>query len=166
MPARSSAPVPGTRLHYPRRVSDLRERLSALDPSARQFVKFALVGGLGTVTNLALFFVLVDATGQAAPLAGSAICFAVAVSQNYVFNEVWTFRVDAAQPVPLAQALSASRYAKFVAASLVGFAINAGVLVALLATFTFPLAIIPQAAGIAAGMAFNFVASKRAVFRR
>ena len=43
--------------------------------------------------NLSLFFVLVDLAGMA-PLLGTTICFAVAVSQNYAVNELWTFAVE------------------------------------------------------------------------
>lgn len=148
-------------------MTEQRERGDPLADRARQFAKFALVGGLGTVTNLALFFTLVDVAilGTVPPLVGSAICFLVAVTQNYAFNELWTFRWAPDDDSP-PESLSFNRYAKFVAASLVGFAINAGVLVALLAAFAFPLALIPQALGILAGMLFNFIASRRVVFRR
>ena len=148
-------------------MTDQSERADPLDDRARQFAKFALVGGLGTVTNLALFFVLVDVAlfGTVPPLVGSAICFLVAVSQNYVLNELWTFRW-ASGGDSRRESLSLHRYAKFVTASLVGFAINAGVLLALLSAFAFSLALIPQAIGILAGMLFNFIASRRVVFRR
>jgi putative flippase GtrA len=53
-----------------------------------------------------------------------------------------------------------------VTASLLGLAINAAVLTGLLWLYPFPLAVIPQAIGIAAGMVFNFVASRQVVFRR
>ena len=58
------------------------------------------------------------------------------------------------------------RYWKFVLASLVGLAVNAVVLAVLIETFTFPLLVIPQAIGILAGMAVNFVASRTLVFQR
>ena len=139
--------------------SRLRSALAGLPPTARQLVRFGLVGGLGTVTNLALFYVLVD-LGTVPPLLGTLLCFAVAVSQNYVLNELWTFATAAGGE------LSLGRFWKFVAASLVGLAINAAVLAALLAVYPFPLAVVPQAIGISAGMAFNFLASRRVVFRR
>jgi putative flippase GtrA len=122
-------------------------------------VRFALVGGLGTLTNLVVFYFVVDVAGVA-PLAGAVGCFAVAVSQNYVLNELWTFATSAGGE------LSFERWWKFVAASLLGLAINLSVLTVLLAVADFPLAVVPQAIGIAAGMVFNFVASSRLVFRR
>jgi len=47
-----------------------------------------------------------------------------------------------------------------------GLATNAAVLSLLLASFEFSPTVIPQGMGIGAGMLVNFVASRRAVFRR
>jgi putative flippase GtrA len=136
-----------------------RTRLASLPPFALQLIRFSIVGGLGTVTSLGLFFALVDIGGIAA-LVGLVVCFGVAVSQNYVLNELWTFatRGDAR--------LAWRRYAKFVAASLVGLAVNTAAFVALTALFRFPLQVMPYAMGIAAGMAVNFLASRHLVFPR
>ncbi len=143
--------------------SDASERLRAwLDgrpPGLVQLIRFGLVGGLGTLTNLALFFALVDVVGIPA-LLGALACFVVAVSQNYALNELWTFATQGDGR------LAWARYWKFVLASLVGLAVNAVVLVALIAAFTFPLLVIPQAVGILAGTAVNFAASRTLVFRR
>jgi putative flippase GtrA len=133
--------------------------LAGLPPGMRQLVRFAIAGGLGTVTNLGLFFVLVD-LGDLPPLFGMLLGFGVAASQNYVLNELWTFATGSGG------GLSRRRYAKFLVASLAGLAVNAVVLFALLAAFDFPFAVIPQAAGIAAGMLFNFAASRWFIFRR
>jgi dolichol-phosphate mannosyltransferase len=135
------------------------ERLAALGPTTFQLLRFSVVGGLGTLTNLVLFYFLVD-VGGAAPLLGAVLCFAVAVSQNYALNELWTFATSSGG------GLSLDRYGKFVVASLLGLAVNVSVLSVLLWLYPFPLAVIPQAIGIAAGMAFNFLASRQVVFRR
>jgi putative flippase GtrA len=140
-------------------VSQLSERLAALGPTTLQLLRFSVVGGLGTVTNLVLFYFLVDVGGMA-PLLGAVLCFAVAVSQNYVLNELWTFATSSGG------GLSLDRYGKFVAASLLGLVISASVLTGLLWLYPFPLAVIPQAIGIATGMAFNFLVSRQIVFRR
>jgi putative flippase GtrA len=137
----------------------MRSRWAGLSPAVVQLVRFAIVGGLGTLTNLILFFALVDVGGMA-PLLGTIECFAVAVSQNYVLNELWTFATAGGAN------LAWRRYAKFVAASLLGLAINAAVLAALIRAHAFPLLVIPQAVGIAAGTAVNFVASRYLVFTR
>jgi putative flippase GtrA len=140
------------------RARTLRDRLGAMPTGLVQLVRFAIVGGGGTITNLALFFVAVDVTGMA-PLLGAVFCFAVAVTQNYVVNELWTFAVAGGGR------LAWRRYWKFVVASLAGLAVNALALAGLIAVFDFPLLVIPQAIGIAAGMAVNFVTSRRIVVR-
>jgi putative flippase GtrA len=124
-----------------------------------QLVRFALVGGLGTVTNLALFYAFVDLGGLDA-LVGIVVCFAIAVTQNYALNELWTFATRGRG------ALSLLRYVQFVAASLVGLGVNTLVYVVLTGVVVFPLKVIPQAVGIAAGTAVNFLASRYLVFRR
>ena len=142
----------------------LRPPAAAEHGALAQLARFAVVGGLGTVTNLVLFYLLVDSPRFAvlAPLAGATVCFAVAVTENYVLNELWTFRGRVGGP----SGLSLARYAKFVAASLLGFAVNAVVLVGLLAVHDFAYASIPQAIGIASGTLLNFAASRQLVFRR
>jgi len=124
----------------------------------RQFVQFAVVGGLGTLTNLAIFFVGVDVL-DFPPLAGATVAFAVAVSQNYILNELWTFRRGGKEH------LASTRYAKFVFFSLFALGINLAVLQWLIDHYTFSLLVIPQAAGIAAATIFNFAASRLVTFR-
>ena len=46
-----------------------------------QIGQFAMVGGLGTVTNLIIFFGLVDLLGLG-PLLGATIAFGIAVTQK------------------------------------------------------------------------------------
>ena len=157
MPPDDGAPLPATTPDSGR--GAWRERLSALPEGWKQLVRFGLVGGLGTATNLVLFFGLVD-LGGLDPILGIVVCFAVAVSQNYALNELWTFAIRGAG------ALSGLRYLKFVAASLVGLGVNTVVYVALEAAFSFPLKVIPQAVGIAAGTLVNFLASRYLVFQR
>ena len=123
-----------------------------------QFVRFALVGGLGTLTNLACFFVLVDAGGLG-PLVGACLAFAIAVTQNYALNELWTFNPERTNR------LGASRYAKFVLFSLSGLVVNLLVLWLLLRAYHFPLLVIPQAIGILGGTLVNFAASRLVTFR-
>jgi putative flippase GtrA len=133
--------------------------LERLPPGARQFVRFGIAGGLGTITNLGLFFLLVD-LGPLGPLLGMLLCFFIAASQNYVLNELWTFATAAPGKMSLA------RYGKFIVASLAGLAVNAAVLGSMLAIHDFPLFVIPQAVGIAAGMLFNFAASRWLIFKQ
>jgi len=74
-------------------------RLAGLPPWLRQFVKFAIVGGTGTVVNLAVFSIIIYAYVKAAgtrPLlveqVASGVAFCVAVVSNFILNRRWTFR--------------------------------------------------------------------------
>jgi dolichol-phosphate mannosyltransferase len=60
-------------------------------PNWAQFVKFAAVGAIGYVINLAVYYGLVKETGL--HYLPAAVCsFLVAVTNNYTWNRVWTFR--------------------------------------------------------------------------
>ncbi len=126
------------------------------------FVKFAVVGGLGTITNLLLFLLLADKLHWPALLV-SVLSFSLAVSQNYVLNSLWTFSPrDWAATAPQ---LSWRRYFLFVASSLVGLGVNLAVLYLLLRLHPFHYKTIPQAAGILCGLVLNYLLSKRLVFK-
>ena len=130
------------------------------DRGLKQFVQFGLVGGLGTLTNLSIYFLVVVA-GGVAPWLGATAAFAGAVTQNYLLNQTWTFGTRHEGKLAL------SRYLKFVAFSLLGFAANLAVLEALIDTFRFEGAalLVPQAVGILAGMILNFLAARWVTFR-
>src|ERR671936_1267755 len=56
-----------------------------------QLAKFCTVGGTGYVVNLAVYTILLHWAGLHY-LAAAAWSFAVAVTNNYTWNRVWTFR--------------------------------------------------------------------------
>ena len=126
----------------------------------KKFLKFGITGGLGTVTNLVLFFIFADCL-QFPVTPVSIFCFVIAGTQNYLINHLWTFKAQNRGAKP-----SFSLWGKFMASSLVGLAINIAVLNLLLYLFTWPYATIPQALGILAGMGVNFLFSNFFVFRK
>jgi putative flippase GtrA len=82
-------------------VAEVRAGLSRarLGPALRrrgnweQLVKFSIVGGTGYVVNLAVFTVLV--TILDVHYIPAAVCsFLVAVTNNYTWNRLWTFRAQ------------------------------------------------------------------------
>jgi putative flippase GtrA len=74
-----------------------------LSPTARQLVRFCVVGASGYVINLAVYAALLAAgVHYAAAAAGS---FLVAASSNYALNRQWTF--DAKQERLASQSLRA-----------------------------------------------------------
>ncbi len=64
-----------------------------LSERVQQFVKFCLVGGSGVVVDMGVLFVLADPKMLALNVAISKVCAAeVALVNNFVWNELWTFR--------------------------------------------------------------------------
>jgi putative flippase GtrA len=120
-------------------------------------LKFGLTGGLGTVTNLALFFLFADRLG-CPDIAVNIGCFIVAGTQNYFINHLWTFREQCARKV------SFGLWARFMSSSLAGYAMNLGVYILLTRLRAWPYKVIPQAIGILAGMTLNFLFSNYLVF--
>jgi len=125
-----------------------------------QFLKFAVTGGLGTITNLAVFFVLADLLGLP-EIPVSIGCFLIAVTQNYIINHLWSFKTHTA-----GAGLSLKRWGLFAVSSLLGLAVNITVMKLVLRHWVLPYKFIAQAWGIVAGMAVNFFLSKYAVFRK
>jgi len=133
---------------------------SAKNTAIDQFAKFAITGGLGTATNLLLFFLFVDKMGLL-EIPVSIGCFLVAGTQNYAVNHKWTFSSNTGN-----SALSIKKWLTFLSASLVGLSANIVVMQLMIINFNLPYKFIAQACGIAAGMAINFAFSKFLVFRR
>jgi dolichol-phosphate mannosyltransferase len=129
------------------------------DTGLDQFVKFAVTGGLGTITNLAVFFMLADKAGlEEVPV--SVGCFLIASGQNYVVNHKWSFRQTTAD-----EGLSVKKWIQFTAGSLAGLTVNIAVMKIMLAAMVLPFKSVAQACGIAAGMMLNFGFSKFVIFR-
>ena len=60
---------------------------------ARKFVKFCVVGGSGVFVDMAILFLLADPSMLSWPVTISKILAAeIAMANNFVWNEVWTFR--------------------------------------------------------------------------
>ncbi len=135
----------------------------------KKIMKFAVTGGLGTLTNLILFAVFADILKLEAH-AVSIACFLISCTQNYIINHLWTFKVE-----NQGESLSVKLWAKFLAGSLVGYAVNFGIF-SLLLHFSdwnyiilekeISLKVIPQGIGILVGMIFNFIFSNFIVFNK
>ena len=120
--------------------------------------RFLVVGGLGTVTNLLIFFVLVDLRAWH-PTVGAILAFVVAAVQNYLLNHRWTF----AHQVRGA-GVSLKGFVRFMVVALVALGVNLIVLWVVLKIFDPAWKVFAQAAGILAGTAVNFIGSKLWVF--
>jgi putative flippase GtrA len=124
------------------------------------FFKFALVGFLGTITNLTIFYICADILGVWSNVV-AIIAFLVAGAQNYVLHHKWTFR-----KIMISEKLSFPGWIKFNITSLVGLTINLIVLNLILYFFDVPYKVIAQGCGVIFGTVFNYLGSKRFVFKK
>ncbi|MDX6626023.1 MAG: hypothetical protein QOE56_1012 [Solirubrobacterales bacterium] len=116
----------------------------------KQALKFALVGGSGYVINLAVFAVLAGSLGVHHTVAALA-AFAVAVTNNFLWNRYWTFGPGDGQ--------AGFQAARFFVVSLASLGLNLAVLELLLHDGV--VAELPaQAIAVAAAMPFNFLGNK------
>jgi putative flippase GtrA len=117
-------------------------------------VKYAVVGGSGAILNTAVLYVLYRWLHM--PLvAASAVAVELAVVNNYLLNDRWTFA---------ARSPSLRRFAKFNASSLGGLAVNVAFVSFL--THVGLHFLLANLAGIAAGLALNSTLSATWVWGR
>ena len=122
--------------------------------------KFLIVGLLGTLTNLTLFYIFVD-RWTFAPIPVSIVTFVISSIQNYYLNHIWTFSDRTVnQPFELIN------YLKYLFIALAGLVINLFLLGVILVLFSPPLKVMAQAFGIAGGTIINFIGSKYWIFRK
>jgi putative flippase GtrA len=126
-----------------------------------EIIKFSITGGLGTVTNLLIFFVFADIL-KYPPIPVSIGCFLVSVTQNYFINHIWTFK----KTMDSKTSLSTRKWLEFLSGSLLGLLLNITVMNFIISYYALPFKFIAQGCGIAAGMVLNFTASKLFVFRK
>jgi dolichol-phosphate mannosyltransferase len=125
-----------------------------------QFFKFAVTGGLGTITNLLLFFVCADKF-DLPEIPVSIGCFLIAGTQNYIVNHKWSF-ADRMEK----SSLSIRQWGLFLCASSLGLVANVTIMKFMVVRFYLPYKFIAQACGIAAGTGVNFFLSKAVVFKK
>lgn len=120
--------------------------------------RFGVVGVVGFVVDASVLTLGISAgTG---PWIGRLLSYVAAATTTYCLNRVWTFRAaDRSRPM--------RDWGVFLIVNLLGFACNYGAYAALIAGVPlvreFP--VLGVAAGALAGMAGNFLLSKRYVFR-
>jgi dolichol-phosphate mannosyltransferase len=115
-----------------------------------QLFKFAVVGGTGTVLNLAVFTLL--AVGlDVHHLVAATIAFLVAVTNNFWLNRHWTFGAKDGH--------AGFQAARFFTVSLFAFAIQLGVLELLVSGAGAPK-VAAQAVSLIVATPFNFLGNK------
>jgi putative flippase GtrA len=120
-----------------------------------QLIRFALVGASGYVVNLGTFAALVHGAGLDYRLA-AVLSFLLAVTSNWWWNRVWTFKVRGAG--------AHFQAIRFLVVSVVTFGVTFGVLSALVELAG--MAKVPaQAIAIVSGLPLNFLGQKLWSFR-
>lgn len=115
-----------------------------------QLLKFGLVGGSGYLINLAVFAVLAGNLGIHHTVAAVG-AFAVAVTNNFLWNRNWTFGPG--------DGPASFQAARFFAVSLASLVLNLVVLEALVASDSVG-ELAAQAIAVAVAMPFNFLGNK------
>jgi dolichol-phosphate mannosyltransferase len=126
-----------------------------------QLVRFAVVGASGYVVNLLVYTLLEHGLSAAYPVAATG-AFVVALSNNFVWNRLWTFRANDGH--------AGFQAARFCVVSLIAFGFNLLVLYALVEGLAMDRALglgtVPaQAIAIAAATPLNFIGNKLWSFR-
>lgn len=128
-------------------------------PTLRQFVKFGIVGGGGFVVDTLFLYIGIHALGLDRIPAGF-FAFPFAVTFTWIGNRLFTFREIEHEPL-------AKQWSKFVAVCTVGIVFNRGTYSLLVSTIplVYDYPVLGLLGGTAAGMIFNFFASKKLVFK-
>jgi putative flippase GtrA len=119
-----------------------------------QLAKFATVGASGYVVNLLVYAALLRGAGWHYALAATG-SFVVAVTNNYVWNRLWTFRDQRGHV--------AFQGLRFLAVAVVAYAANLGILSLLILLGVDKL--LAQAIAIVLVTPLNFVGNKLWSFR-
>jgi len=126
---------------------------------ALQFGKFGMVGVVGFGVDVAVLYLLMNAT-DLGPYVSRVLSFLSASSTTWALNRNFTFRGQHDGSLW-------RQWAKFVATNSVGGALNYSTYAALIAYSPLVAAhlVLGVAAGSIAGMFFNFTAAKKLVFK-
>ena len=138
-------------------VQHLAGLLFAQNSIFKQFVKFCVVGLIGTLFNLAVLFAIVE-WAHLWYLFGATIAFCVAVTSNYTLNKYWTFQDTSKRTERIV-----GRYLKFIVVSLPGLALNLAILY-ILTEFTHIWYLLSQVIAIVAASVLNYLGSRAVVF--
>ena len=105
----------------------MRTPLSRLSAEQQRFLKFALVGSLGTALDFGALTALKLAGWPT--LAANSLSFTLGLSNNFILNRNWTFRERR-------RAAWSGQLAQFALVSLTGLALNNLIVVSLEGVFT------------------------------
>jgi dolichol-phosphate mannosyltransferase len=155
---------PGTILDYLRQCADIirfsaTRRAGPVWTEWTKIVRFGLVGLSGILVNMGLLYALTEVAGLYY-LVSALIAIELSIMNNFVWNDVWTFR--AAKDLRIGWNLQ--RFGSFQAVSMGGLAINVAILY-LLADAAGVYYLIANLAGISIAFAWNYAANRHYTWR-
>jgi len=130
-------------------------------PEITQFLKFCMVGFSGIFIDTAVLVCLVE-LAFFDPRLAAIFAFTAAVSWNYFFNRVWTFKQGVDTKI-------AHTYITFLIICIIGLGIRIGIMHLLIryaGMSEMPWYILASLLGVTAATIFNFLGSKHIVFSR
>ena len=122
-----------------------------------QFIKFALVGVINTLVNLAVLYILTDIFGIYY-LISAIFAFLIAVTNSFILNKLWTFKESISYK-------TSSRYIKFVLISVIALVINLITLYILVEYYAIWY-IYAQIIGVCSNLIINFFGNKLWTFKK
>ena len=130
-----------------------------LPPAFVQFAKFCIVGTVGFVADAGTLYLFMS-MASLDPYTGRIFSFLFAATVTWALNRNYTFRSNV--PTPRTR-----QWARFVTANTIGGALNYGVYSALILSggWFIKAPVLAVAVGSIVGLAFNYTASRKLVFK-
>lgn len=138
-------------------IDSFHRLLSLYFSKAKQFIKFCIVGGIGTIVNLAILYAMVEFL-KISYIFGATIAFVVAVINNYILNKLWTFKDKRT-----GKTFITKQWIKFLSISVISLGANLAALY-LLVEFLNLWYIFAQIIAILASLGINFIGNKKWTF--
>lgn len=132
--------------------------ISGINLDFKKITKFGIVGCIGTIINIASF-ALWERVFQINYNLSALMAFGIAVTHNYIWNHLWTFKEEN-NNAPL----NAKCYFSYITGNVIGLCINLVFLNMLIIIFGKRYSILAQCSGVLSGMAFNYMFAKKIVF--
>lgn len=125
-------------------------------PLFKQFIKFGIVGAIGTLINIAILYSLTEYI-DIYYIISEIIAFFVAGLNNYIWNKLWTFKEKIKDQV-------VSKYVQFIVISLISLFVNISTLYVLVEYFKFWY-VLAEVVAIVIAFLLNFIGNKVWTFR-
>lgn len=117
----------------------------------KEFVKFGIVGGVGTLINICILYLLTEKAGVYY-MVSAILSFLVAMSSNFILNKVWTFKEEIKSKI-------GKKYLQFGVVSVLALIVNLFFLY-IFTEFLGIYYIISQILAIGVALVINFLGNK------